>query len=52
MNASSYRIKRYFQDEQAIVFAVDATGAPGTHWSEPRMGPFRPKLDWQIEDRG
>jgi lipopolysaccharide transport system ATP-binding protein len=50
LNASSYRIKRYFQDEQAIIFAVDATGAPGTHWSEPRVGPLRPKLDWQIEE--
>ena len=28
VNTSSYRIKRYFQDEQALVFSVDATGAP------------------------
>ena len=49
VNASSYRIKRYFQDEQALVFSVDATGAPGTHWSEVRMGPIRPLLDWKIE---
>lgn len=49
MNASSFRIKRYFQDEQAVIFSVDATGAPGTHWSEPRMGPLRPSLAWDIE---
>jgi lipopolysaccharide transport system ATP-binding protein len=49
MNASSYRIRRYFQDEQALVFSVDATGAPGTHWSEVRMGPMRPLLEWKIE---
>lgn len=49
VNASSYRIKRYFQDEQALVFSVDATGAPGTQWSEVRMGPLRPALNWEIE---
>lgn len=49
INASSFRIKRYFQDEQALVFSVDATGAPGTHWPEPRMGIIRPRLDWHIE---
>jgi lipopolysaccharide transport system ATP-binding protein len=49
INASSYRIRRYFQDEQALVFSVDATGAPGMHWPEPRMGPVRPRLDWQVE---
>lgn len=49
VNASSYRIKRYFQDEQALVFAVDATGAPGTQWSEVRQGTIRPQLDWKIE---
>jgi lipopolysaccharide transport system ATP-binding protein len=49
VNASSYRIKRYFQDEQALVFSVDATGAPGTQWSEVRMGSMRPALDWEIE---
>lgn len=49
MNASSYRIRRYFQDEQALAFAVDAAGAPGTHWPESRLGPIRPRLNWQIE---
>jgi hypothetical protein len=36
INASSYHIRRYFQDEQALTFSVDASGAPGTHWPEPR----------------
>ncbi len=49
VNASSFRIKRYFQDEQALTFTVDAAGAPGMHWPEPRLGPVRPRLDWKIE---
>jgi lipopolysaccharide transport system ATP-binding protein len=49
INASSYRIKRYFQDDHALAFTVDATGAPGKHWPEPRLGTVRPGLDWQIE---
>jgi lipopolysaccharide transport system ATP-binding protein len=49
VNASSYRVKRYFQDEQALTFTVDAAGAPGMQWPEPRLGPVRPKLDWHIE---
>ncbi len=50
INASSYRIRRYFQDEQALTFSVDAAGAPGMHWPEPRLGPVRPRLDWHIEE--
>lgn len=49
VNASTYRIKRFFQDDKALTFTVDATGAPGTHWPEKRLGPVRPELDWQIE---
>jgi lipopolysaccharide transport system ATP-binding protein len=49
VNASSFRIKRFFQDEQALTFNVDAAGAPGMHWPEPRLGPVRPRLDWQIK---
>ncbi len=48
VNASSYRIRRYFQDEQALTFSVDATGAPGTQWPEARIGVVRPALAWQI----
>jgi lipopolysaccharide transport system ATP-binding protein len=49
VNASAYRIKRYFWDDHALAFTVDATGAPGKQWPEPRMGPIRPALDWSIE---
>jgi lipopolysaccharide transport system ATP-binding protein len=49
VNASSYRIRRYFMDEQALTFTVDAAGAPGMQWPEPRLGPLRPRLEWQIE---
>ncbi len=49
LNASAYRVRRYFQDEKALTFTVDAVGAPGMQWPEPRMGAVRPRLDWQIE---
>lgn len=49
VNASSFGIRRYFQDEQAVAFNVDASSAPGMHWPEPRQGPIRPRLDWKIE---
>ncbi len=48
VNASTYRIKRYFQDERAITFNVDPAGAPGMHWPEQRLGPIRPRLTWNI----
>lgn len=51
MNASSFRVRRYFQDEHALAFTVDAAGAPGTHWPEARLGPVRPHLSWRIERR-
>ncbi len=47
-NASSFHIRRYFEDEQALDFNVDATGAPGMQWGEPRQGPIRPRLTWEI----
>jgi lipopolysaccharide transport system ATP-binding protein len=49
VNASTFRIKRYFQDEQALTFSVDSAGAPGMQWAEPRVGPTRPRLQWKIE---
>ncbi len=49
VNASSYRIRRYFYDDQALTFNVDAASAPGTQWPELRLGPVRPRLDWQIQ---
>jgi len=52
VNASSFSVRRYFQDEQALAFNVDISGAPGTQWAEPRQGPVRPRLDWKIEKVG
>ena len=49
LNASVYNVKRYFQEDNAVAFTVDATGAPGSHWAEPRPGVVRPRLDWEIE---
>jgi len=49
VNASAYKIRRYFQDDKALTFTVDATGAPGMQWPEKRLGPIRPDLDWKIE---
>ncbi|MBN1230597.1 MAG: ABC transporter ATP-binding protein [Anaerolineales bacterium] len=48
MNASAFRVKRYFADEQAMAFSVDGMGAPGMQWTEVRMGAVRPALDWSI----
>jgi len=49
INASSFRVRRYFQEERALAFTVDAMGAPGMQWPEPRQGPVRPMLEWEIE---
>ena len=51
VNASVFRVKRYFQDANAVVFNVNPTGAPGMHWVEPRQGVTRPRLNWQIESQ-
>jgi lipopolysaccharide transport system ATP-binding protein len=51
VNASSYRVRRYFMDEQALTFNVDTSGAPGMQWSEPRPGILRPRLEWKILTR-
>lgn len=49
VNASSFGVRRYFMDENALSFNVDISGAPGTQWPELRHGPIRPRLDWKIE---
>lgn len=49
LNASAFRVRRFFQDERALAFNVDAMGAPGMQWPEPRQGPVRPLLEWRIE---
>ncbi|MGA2490909.1 MAG: hypothetical protein ABSF99_12140, partial [Anaerolineales bacterium] len=51
VNASSYRIHRYFMDEKALAFNVDTSGAPGMQWREPRPGALRPRFEWKIETR-
>jgi lipopolysaccharide transport system ATP-binding protein len=48
VNASSYHVRRYFMDEQALSFNVNTAGAPGMQWSEPRPGLVRPRLEWKI----
>jgi lipopolysaccharide transport system ATP-binding protein len=52
MNASSFRVKRYFMEEHSLAFSVDGMGAPGKQWAEPRMGIIRPRLEWVIEEQG
>ena len=49
VNASAYNVRRYFYEEQTLDFNVDASGAPGMHWVEPRPGAVRPRLRWDIE---
>ncbi|HSG41522.1 MAG TPA: ABC transporter ATP-binding protein [Anaerolineales bacterium] len=49
VNASSFGVKRYFMDENALSFNVDIAGAPGTQWPEVRQGPVRPRFEWKIE---
>jgi lipopolysaccharide transport system ATP-binding protein len=51
VNASAFRVKRYFGDDHALAFNVDGTGAPGKQWPEPRMGAVRLALDWSIEPK-
>ena len=52
VNASIFKIRTYFHDEQALIFNVNGTGAPGTQWPEPRTGLIRPRLYWEIESKG
>jgi homopolymeric O-antigen transport system ATP-binding protein len=49
LNASTYRIKRYFMEERSLTFTIDGLGAPGSQWYERRPGAVRPRLDWQIQ---
>ena len=50
VNASSFQIRSYFTDEHALTFSVDPAGAPGSHWPEPRRGPVRPALEWDVAE--
>ena len=49
INASSYRIRRYFHDDSALTFTVNSDGAPGSQWAEPRLGLVRPRFEWIID---
>jgi lipopolysaccharide transport system ATP-binding protein len=49
VNASSFRVRRYFMEEQSLTFNVDTSGAPGMQWSESRPGILRPRFEWNIE---
>jgi lipopolysaccharide transport system ATP-binding protein len=48
VNASVFRVQSYFTDAYALTFSVDGTGVPGSQWQEPRRGPVRPALHWEI----
>jgi lipopolysaccharide transport system ATP-binding protein len=50
VNASSYRVRRYFQEESAVIFNINPAGAPGMQWAERRQGVVRPRLNWTIEE--
>ena len=50
VNASTFQIRSFFTDEHALTFTVDPTGAPGTQWAEPRRGPVRPALEWEVAE--
>jgi lipopolysaccharide transport system ATP-binding protein len=50
VNASSFKVRRYFQEESAVIFTVNPAGAPGMQWAEQRQGVVRPRLNWTIEE--
>ncbi|HSR46407.1 MAG TPA: polysaccharide ABC transporter ATP-binding protein [Anaerolineales bacterium] len=50
VNASAFRVRSFFTDERALTFSVDGAGSPGSHWPEPRPGPVRPALIWDISE--
>jgi len=50
INASTYRVQRFFQENNALSFTVNGAGAPGKQWIETRLGPIRPRLKWQIQE--
>jgi lipopolysaccharide transport system ATP-binding protein len=50
VNASTFQIRSFFTNEHALTFTVDPTGAPGMQWAEPRRGPVRPALDWEVAE--
>lgn len=49
VNASVFKVKSYFSDQNAVIIDVNTSGAPGMQWSESRQGVIRPRLGWEIE---
>ena len=50
VNASSFGVRSYFTDENALAFTIDGTGAVGNQWPEARRGPLRPAFKWEIRE--
>ncbi len=50
VNASVFKVRSYFTDEQALSFAVEGISAPGSQWAENRRGPLRPELNWEVAE--
>ena len=48
VNASVFKMKSYFTDQNAVILNVNVSGAPGMQWGESRQGVVRPALDWEI----
>ena len=48
VNASVFKVKSYFSDQNAVILNVNVSGAPGMQWGESRQGVVRPALDWEI----
>jgi lipopolysaccharide transport system ATP-binding protein len=48
VNASIYRVKSFFTDQNAMTININPSGAPGMQWGETRQGVIRPALEWEI----
>ena len=48
VNASVFRVKSFFTDQNAVIVNVNPSGAPGMQWGEARQGVIRPNLEWEI----
>jgi lipopolysaccharide transport system ATP-binding protein len=48
VNASVFKMKSYFTDQNAVIMDVNISGAPGMQWGESRQGVVRPALEWEI----
>ena len=48
VNASIFRVKSFFTDQNAVIVNINPSGAPGMQWGESRQGVIRPALEWEI----